>query len=48
MKTLVIVAALLAVSGPAFAADLPVKAVKAPAFGPWDIAFGGARVIARR
>ena len=31
--------------GSAFAADLPVKAVKAPppaAFDPWDIAFGGA------
>lgn len=42
MKTLVMVAAFLAVSGPVFAADLPVKAAKAPAFDPWDIAFGGA------
>ena len=33
----------LAMSGAASAADLPVKAVKAPApFDPWDIAFGGA------
>jgi len=30
-------------SGPASAADLPVKATKAPApFNPWDVAFGGA------
>jgi uncharacterized protein (TIGR02001 family) len=34
--------ALVAMSGPAFAADLPVKAAKAPApFDPWDVAFGG-------
>src|SRR6202167_853298 len=42
MKTLVIVAAFLAVPGLVLAADLPVKAAKAPAFDPWDIAFGGA------
>ncbi|MFX8262662.1 hypothetical protein ABTL46_22660, partial [Acinetobacter baumannii] len=33
------------VTGSAFAADLHVKALKAPpppAFDPWDIAFGGA------
>ena len=33
------------VSAPALAADLPVKALKAPpppAFEPWDVAFGGA------
>jgi uncharacterized protein (TIGR02001 family) len=42
MKTFALAGALLAMSGPAFAADLPVKAVKAPAFDPWDIAFGGA------
>jgi Bacterial protein of unknown function (Gcw_chp) len=44
MKVFVLAAALLAMSGPALAADLPVKAVKAPppAFDPWDIAFGGA------
>jgi len=44
MRMHVLAAALLAMSGPAFAADLPVKAVKAPvaALDPWDIAFGGA------
>src|SRR5271156_3943600 len=44
MKMQVLAAAFLVISGPAFAADLPVKAVKAPvaAFDPWDIAFGGA------
>ena len=45
MKKLVLLATALAmVSGSAFAADMPVKAVKAPpppAFDPWDIAFGG-------
>jgi hypothetical protein len=44
MKKMVLVAALLAMTGSAFAADLPVKA-KAPApapFDPWDIAFGSA------
>src|ERR1700746_3073442 len=30
------------VSGSALAADLPVKAPPAPAFEPWDVAFGGA------
>lgn len=37
--------ALAMVSGAALAADLPVKAAKAPpapAFDPWDIAFGSA------
>jgi hypothetical protein len=46
MKKLVLLATALAmVSGSALAADLPLKAVKAPppvAFDPWDIAFGGA------
>ena len=46
MKKVVLLATALAmVSGSAFAADMPVKAVKAPppaAFDPWDIAFGGA------
>ena len=43
MKMHVVAAALLAMSGPVLAADLPVKAAKAPApFDPWDIAFGGA------
>src|SRR5258708_17525473 len=46
MKKLVLLAtALTIVSGSAFAADLYVKAVKAPppaAFDPWDIAFGSA------
>jgi uncharacterized protein (TIGR02001 family) len=46
MKKVAAVAAVtLAMMGSAFAADLPVKAVKAPppaAFDPWDIAFGGA------
>lgn len=45
MKKIAFVAAgLLAVAGSAFAADLPIKAVKAPPapFDPWDIAFGGA------
>ena len=47
MKKLVIFATLLAMTGSAFAADLPVKALKAPPpapFDPWDIAFGGAVV----
>src|SRR6202011_6136385 len=35
-------AGLFAMSGSAFAADLPVKAAKVPAFDPWDIAFGAA------
>src|SRR6266436_5466941 len=46
MKKLVLLAtALTMVSGSAFAADLHVKALKAPppaAFDPWDIAFGSA------
>jgi hypothetical protein len=43
MKKMVLVAAVLAMAGSAFAADMPLKAVKAPApapFDPWDIAFG--------
>jgi uncharacterized protein (TIGR02001 family) len=45
MKKLVLLATALAmVSGSALAADLPVKAVKAPPapFDPWDVAFGSA------
>src|SRR3978361_1984531 len=46
MKKLVLLATALAmVSGSALAADLRVKAVKAPpppAFDPWDLAFGSA------
>src|SRR5215472_16752020 len=45
MKKMVLVAAMLTMAGSAFAADMPVKAVKAPPpapFEPWDIAFGGA------
>jgi hypothetical protein len=46
MKKIVLLATALAmVSGSGFAADMPVKAVKAPppaAFDPWDIAFGSA------
>jgi hypothetical protein len=46
MKKLVLAAALLAVTaGSAFAADMPLKAVKAPPpapFDPWDLAFGSA------
>jgi uncharacterized protein (TIGR02001 family) len=46
MKKMVLVAAMLAMTaGSAFAADLPLKAAKAPApapFDPWDIAFGSA------
>lgn len=45
MRKLTLLATALAmVTGSAFAADLPVKALKAPAvvaFEPWDIAFGG-------
>ena len=45
MKKLVLLATALAmVSGTAFAADMPLKAMKAPPpapFDPWDIAFGG-------
>ena len=46
MKKLVLAAAVLAMTaGSAFAADMPVKAVKVPPpapFDPWDIAFGSA------
>jgi uncharacterized protein (TIGR02001 family) len=46
MKKLVLTAAVLAMAaGSAFAADMPLKAVKAPPpapFEPWDIAFGSA------
>ena len=46
MKKMVLLATALAmVSGSAFAADMPLKAVKAPppaAFDPWDVAFGSA------
>jgi uncharacterized protein (TIGR02001 family) len=45
MKKMVLVAAMLAMTGSAFAADMPMKALKAPPpapFDPWDIAFGGA------
>src|SRR5215470_12657876 len=42
MKMLVTAVALVLISGQVFAADMPVKAAKAPApFDPWDIAFGG-------
>src|SRR6202166_5163001 len=43
MKRVVLVAAVLAMTGSAFAADMALKAVKAPApapFDPWDVAFG--------
>src|SRR6202048_781776 len=46
MKKMVLVAAVLAMTaGSALAADMPVKAVKAPPpapFEPWDVAFGSA------
>jgi uncharacterized protein (TIGR02001 family) len=46
MKKMVLLATALAmVSGSALAADMPVKALKAPppvAFDPWDVAFGSA------
>src|ERR1700736_3275383 len=46
MKKLVLLATALAmISGSALAADMPVKAVKAPPpapFDPWDLAFGSA------
>jgi uncharacterized protein (TIGR02001 family) len=46
MKKVVLLATALAmISGAAFAADMPLKAVKAPPpapFDPWDVAFGGA------
>lgn len=42
MKVFTLVAAWLAVSGAALAADLPVEARKRRRSIPWDIAFGGA------
>jgi uncharacterized protein (TIGR02001 family) len=45
MKKLVLAAAILAMAGSAYAADMPLKALKAPPpapFDPWDIAFGSA------
>src|ERR1700686_459186 len=46
MKKMVLVAAMLAMTaGSAFAADMPLKAAKAPPpapFDPWDLAFGSA------
>lgn len=44
-KVTLLATALAMVTGSAFAADMPLKAMKAPpapAFDPWDIAFGGA------
>ncbi|MCP3386380.1 MULTISPECIES: TorF family putative porin [unclassified Bradyrhizobium] len=44
-KVTLLATALAMVTGSAFAADMPMKALKAPpapAFDPWDIAFGGA------
>lgn len=44
-KVTLLATALAMVTGSAFAADMPLKALKAPsapAFEPWDIAFGGA------
>jgi hypothetical protein len=43
-KVVLSVVAAIALSTPAFAADMPVKAMKAPAAAPspWDIAFGSA------
>ncbi|WBL79922.1 TorF family putative porin [Bradyrhizobium xenonodulans] len=44
-KVTLLATALAMVTGSAFAADMPVKAMKAPpvvAFDPWDVAFGGA------
>src|SRR5271156_1697862 len=46
MKKIVLLATALAmITGSALAADMPVKAVKAPPpapFDPWDVAFGSA------
>jgi uncharacterized protein (TIGR02001 family) len=45
VKKLILAATVLAMTvGSAYAADMPVKAVKAPPapFDPWDVAFGGA------
>src|SRR6266700_505678 len=44
-KVALLATALAMVTGSAFAADMSLKAVKAPpppAFDPWDVAFGGA------
>src|ERR1700712_102970 len=44
-KTILLATALATVSGSALAADMALKAVKAPpvaAFEPWDLAFGSA------
>ena len=44
-KVALLATALAMVTGSAFAADMPMKALKAPpapAFDPWDVAFGGA------
>lgn len=44
-KVTLLATALAMVTGSAFAADMPLKALKAPpapAFDPWDVAFGGA------
>jgi hypothetical protein len=44
-KVTLLATALAMVTGSAFAADMPLKAMKAPpapAFDPWDVAFGGA------
>ncbi|RXH16113.1 hypothetical protein EAS56_07960 [Bradyrhizobium guangzhouense] len=44
-KVALLATALAMVTGSAFAADMPLKAMKAPpvpAFDPWDVAFGGA------
>jgi uncharacterized protein (TIGR02001 family) len=44
-KVTLLATALALVAGSAMAADMPVKALKAPpppAFDPWDVAFGGA------
>src|SRR5579864_1232813 len=43
-KVTLLATALAMVTGSAFAADMPMKALKAPpapAFDPWDVAFGG-------
>ena len=50
-KVALLATALAMVSGSAFAADMAVKAKKAPpvaAFDPWDIAFGGAKTLCSR
>src|ERR1700746_2016970 len=42
MKKMAVFATLWAMTGSAFAADLPMKATPPAPFDPWDIAFGGA------